>query len=158
MIVSLEQLCDGHRLGQDDSRRVVLSVGCFDLLHTGHVEHLRQAKAMGDVLVVGVTADRHVAKGPGRPLFPETQRACLLDTLKPVDYVIIVDSPSATGIIETLNHHVYVKGPDYVAGQDPAGNLEAERLAVEGVGGRLSFTDGDKQSSTEIIRRLKPHV
>jgi len=149
MITSLAELVEKH-----GGMRIVLSVGCFDLLHVGHINHLSQAKAMGDILVVGVTGDRHIEKGPGRPLFPEYQRAILLDALKFVDYVIIMDSSSAVELIQTLRPSVYVKGPDYAAGEDHAGNLDTERRAVEAIGGCLRFTNGAKQSSTELIDRI----
>ena len=154
MILTLGQLSDGHTLGHDDAKRVVLSVGCFDVLHPGHLEHLKQARAMGDLLVVGVTGDRYVHKGPGRPVFNEGNRAQLLAALKLVDYVTVVDSGSAVGIIEALKPAVYAKGPDYARGEDDAGNLEAERRAVESGGGRLAFTQGQEMHSKEIIGRM----
>src|SRR3990167_1917507 len=134
----------------------VLCHGCWDVVHPGHLTHLRQAKALGDCLVVTVPADEFVGKGPGRPVFPAQQRAEFLAALDCVDYVVVNDAPSALPVIEALRPAVYVKGPDYAEGKDNAGNLEAERAAVEACGGQLVFTDGPTASSTALINQTMP--
>src|SRR5438445_4488174 len=95
-------------------QRVVLTNGIFDLLHVGHLRYLRQARAFGDVLVVGVNADSAVHK-PGRPFVPDLERAELVAALEPVDYVVIFDAPTADGLLRALRPAVYVKGADYSA-------------------------------------------
>lgn len=98
-------------------RRVVFTNGCFDLLHVGHTRYLRQARALGDVLVVALNTDRGVSrlKGPTRPLIPETERAELLAELTCVDYVTLFDEPLPNDTILALRPHVHVKGGDYTA-------------------------------------------
>src|SRR6476646_8330270 len=91
---------------------VVQAHGTFDLLHIGHVRHLQAARELGDVLVVTLTADRFVNKGPGRPVFGEVLRAEMLATLAYVDWVAINDSPDCVTALETLRPDVYVKGQD----------------------------------------------
>ena len=99
-------------------RSVVLTNGCFDLLHPGHVNLLERAKRLGDVLVVAVNSDRSVRglKGPGRPLVPERDRARLVAALECVDYVTLFDEPTPLRIITRLSPAVLVKGADWNAG------------------------------------------
>jgi rfaE bifunctional protein nucleotidyltransferase chain/domain len=92
--------------------RVVLTNGVFDLLHVGHLRYLRQARHLGDVLVVGVNSDAAVLK-PGRPLVPEAERAELLAALEPVDYVVVFAEPTADALLRAVHPDVYVKGGDY---------------------------------------------
>jgi len=142
----------------EESRRagktVVQAHGTFDLLHVGHVKHLEAARHLGDVLVVTITADRYVNKGPGRPVFPEDLRAEMLAALEYVDWVAINPSPDAVSAIKTIGPNVYVKGQDY---QNPDGDITgkiiSEREAVEEHGGRIHFTDEIVFSSTELINR-----
>jgi rfaE bifunctional protein nucleotidyltransferase chain/domain len=95
-----------------DGARVVLTNGVFDLLHVGHLRSLRAARALGDVLVVGVNADVSVAK-PGRPLVTASERAELVAALDPVSWVTIFDAPTADGLLRLVRPDVYVKGGDY---------------------------------------------
>jgi rfaE bifunctional protein nucleotidyltransferase chain/domain len=133
------------------SLTTVLAHGVFDVLHPGHIEHLRQAKAMGDRLVVSVTTNKFINKGPGRPVFSEKERAGMLQALECVDQALITDHPSAVGAIAKIKPDIYVKGPDYARGEDGAGNFEDERAAVEKHGGRVEFTTGTVMSSTAIV-------
>jgi rfaE bifunctional protein nucleotidyltransferase chain/domain len=93
----------------------VLTNGCFDLLHAGHVAYLQRARELGDVLVVGLNSDASVRalKGPGRPVTDELSRAAILAALECVDYVTIFDEPTASALLEELQPDVYVKGGDY---------------------------------------------
>lgn len=106
---TLKQLVEDAR---QHGKRIVLTNGIFDVLHVGHLRYLRQAKAQGDLLVVGVNSDRAVSK-PGRPLVPDVERAELVAALEPVDFVVIFDQPTADHLLETLRPAVYVKGADY---------------------------------------------
>jgi rfaE bifunctional protein nucleotidyltransferase chain/domain len=159
-IEELAAIADHHRKA---GMSVVQAHGSFDLLHLGHVRHLEAARRLGDVLVVTVTADRFVNKGPGRPVFNEALRAEMLAALEYVDWVAIDPSPDAVGAITTIRPKVYVKGQDY---QNPAGDvtgkITAERDAVEEHGGRLAFTDEATFSSSELINRhlnvFEPHI
>src|ERR1700751_825373 len=94
-------------------KTVVHAHGTFDLLHLGHVRHLEAAGALGDVLVVTVTADRFVNKGPGRPACNEGMRAEMLAALQDVDFVAINPEPDAVGALSAIRPDVYVKGQDY---------------------------------------------
>jgi rfaE bifunctional protein nucleotidyltransferase chain/domain len=133
---------------------VVQAHGTFDLLHLGHVRHLEAASSLGDVLVVTVTGDRFVNKGPGRPAFSDGLRAEMLAALQCVDWVAICQSPDAVKAIEFIRPNIYVKGQDY---QDPerdiTGKIKYERQAVEENGGRLHCTDELVFSSTELVNR-----
>src|ERR1043166_3956526 len=135
-----------------DHQRVVLCHGTFDLMHTGHIRHLQRARTEGDVLVVTVTADAHVNKGPGRPVFSQELRAETLAALACVDYVAISHAPTSIEVINTLKPDVYVKGSDYrVEADDITGNITREREAVEHHGGALRFTDEITFSSTNLL-------
>lgn len=93
--------------------KTVLCHGVFDLVHPGHLEHLKQAKAMGDYLIVSITADAYVAKGPGRPVFNQDLRAEFLRALGPVDMVTITEGATALKAITRYHPNIYCKGPDY---------------------------------------------
>src|SRR5882672_3968337 len=99
---------------------VVQAHGTFDLLHLGHVRHLEAARKLGDVLIVTVTADRFVNKGPGRPVFNAELRAEMLATLEHVDWVAINDAADAVSAIERIRPSIYIKGQDY---QNPQGDI-----------------------------------
>ena len=144
-------------------KKVVQAHGTFDLLHLGHVRHLEAARALGDVLMVTITADNFVNKGPGRPVFGEVLRAEMLAALEYVDWVGIHNSADAVSAISLIRPSVYVKGQDY---QDPQGDVTGkiayERDEVEKFGGELRFTDEITFSSSELINRhfnvFEPHV
>jgi rfaE bifunctional protein nucleotidyltransferase chain/domain len=131
--------------------RLVLAHGCFDLLHLGHIRHLKEARSLGDKLVVSVTADKFVAKGLGRPQFSAEQRAEALRALDCVDEVVINDAPDAIELIADLRPDVYVKGIDYKGSTDRS--LLREKRAVEALGGKVHYTSALKWSSSSIINR-----
>ena len=133
-----------------DDERIVLSHGCFDCLHIGHIRHLQQAKAMGSILIVTVTPDRFVNKGKGRPVFNESVRVEMIAALECVDYVAINEWPTAVEAIREIMPTIFVKGAEYR--DRPTLMLEDERRAVEFVGGELVFTDGDECHTTDILR------
>lgn len=122
--------------------RTVLANGCFDPFHYGHLLYLQEARKLGDVLVVAVTLDEHINKGPGRPAFPLAERMAILRALAIVDEVI----PVANGAeaVKMVKPQVYVKGSEY------EGNLPEQEL-VEFYGGRVVFTDTKAYSSSAIL-------
>ncbi len=135
---------------------VVLTNGCFDLLHVGHVRYLQAARRIGDCLVVGVNADDSVRrlKGDGRPLLPAAERAEVVAALGCVDYVVVFGEDTAERLAEALEPDVYVKGGDYA----PGGKLLPEARIVDAHGGRveyISLTGGRSTSSIveSILRR-----
>ncbi len=130
----------------------ILCHGCFDVLHVGHVRHLKYARALSDrmVLTVTITGDGHVRKGPGRPIFDQVVRAEVLAALEMVDYVGIVDEPTGLTAITTIRPSYYVKGKEY---EDPVGINLMEQNAVREYGGSVVYTDR-WGSSSEIVERL----
>ena len=140
------------RFGWPRERKVVFTNGCFELLHPGHVEYLTQARALGDVLVVGLNSDASVRrlKGAGRPLVDEADRAAVLAGLRSVDAVTLFDEDTPLELISALLPDVLVKGGDYDLDEIVG------REAVERAGGEvrvLPFVEG--YSTTEIMTRLK---
>jgi rfaE bifunctional protein nucleotidyltransferase chain/domain len=140
------------RFGPPRDQTLVFTNGCFDLLHRGHVEYLAQARALGDLLVVGLNTDDSVRrlKGDGRPLVAEKDRAAVLAGLRSVDAVILFDEDTPLDLIGALLPDVLVKGGDY--------DREAivGREVVERAGGVvhvLPFVEG--YSTTDILNRLK---
>ena len=140
------------RFGPPRDRRVVFTNGCFDLLHAGHVEHLAQARALGDVLVVGLNSDASVRrlKGAGRPLLAEADRAAALAALGSVDAVTVFEEDTPLELITALLPDVLVKGGDYDL-DDIVG-----RKTVEEAGGEvraLPYVEG--YSTTGILERSR---
>ena len=145
----------GERLRRE-GKRVAFANGCFDLLHVGHVRYREGARALADVLVVGVNSDRTVAelKGPGRPLLPADARAELVAALESVDYVVIFDEPTVAQVLEDLRPDVHCKGTDYTEATVP------EREVMQRLGGAVRIVGDPKNHSTrsilaEIARREK---
>lgn len=137
--------------------KIVHCHGVFDLLHVGHIRHFQEARRLGDVLVVTVTPDRYVNKGPHRPAFNESLRAEAVAALGCVDYVAVNNWPTATRTIQLLRPNLYVKGPDYKdVGKDVTGGIVLERKAVEEVGGELVITDDVSFSSSHLLNRYMP--
>jgi rfaE bifunctional protein nucleotidyltransferase chain/domain len=150
----LEELATLAASLREQRKTIVHCHGVFDLLHIGHIRYFEQAKAMGDVLVVTVTPDRHVNKGPGRPAFPEALRAEAVASLAAVDYVAINQWPTAVETLQKLRPDVYVKGPDYRRPEeDVTGGIQQEADAARSVGARLAFTDDVVYSSSQLINR-----
>src|SRR5215469_2679424 len=116
----LEELAVVSQRLRQSGKKVVHAHGTFDLLHIGHLRHLEAARELGDVLIVTVTGDRFVNKGPGRPVFPEDLRAEMLASLALVDWVAINQEPDAVNALGLIRPDVYVKGQDY---QNPEGDV-----------------------------------
>lgn len=162
-IVTVAEMAEIAARLRESGKQIVQSHGCFDLLHLGHVKHLEAARAHGDALVVTVTADAYVNKGPNRPIFPEALRAEMLAALEIVDYVVINPHTDAVPAIQAIRPSVYAKGQDYANPEgDVTGKITEERLAVESTGGRIIFTEEMTFSSTELINRnlnvYEPHL
>mgnify|MGYP001583018512 FL=1 len=123
---------------------VVMANGVFDIFHIGHLLYLQEARRMGDKLVVSITDDAHVNKGPGRPLFNAHQRAAIIHELRCVDDVLIV--PGALEALEIVRPDIFVKGADYV------GKIEerhSEYCKANDI--KIRFTNQPLFSTTEII-------
>jgi rfaE bifunctional protein nucleotidyltransferase chain/domain len=153
-IHSIEELGRLAGAARERDDKVVLCHGVFDLVHMGHVRHLEAARKEGDVLIVTVTADQFVNKGPGRPIFGQDMRAEMLAALEYVDYVGINCAADAESLLDAVMPDVYVKGSDYENPEDDiTGKISNEREAVERHGGRLVFTRDITFSSSNLINR-----
>jgi len=158
-ILSLEKLSAMRKCWKEDGKKVVLCHGCFDLFHPGHLKHLEAAKRMGDILVVTITADKYVNKGPFRPVFNERLRAETIASLYIVDYVGISRFPTAVEVIKLIKPDFYVKGIEYRdAEKDVTQNIRKEEEAVRSAGGKLMFTDEITFSSTYLLNKFFPIV
>jgi rfaE bifunctional protein nucleotidyltransferase chain/domain len=126
-VLTLPELLDALTTRRAQGERLVLTNGCFDLLHLGHVKYLADAAELAELLVVGVNSDVSVQqlKGPGRPLVPQHERAGVLAALAVVDYVTIFDTPTADPLLAALRPEIYVKGGDYAAQPPPEAALAA---------------------------------
>src|SRR5262245_10719457 len=144
---------------REQGRRIVQSHGVFDLVHPGHISHLEEARALGDVLVVTLTADQQVRKGPGRPLFNERLRLAGLAGLACVGYVVWTPFPGPGEAIECVRPHFYCKGKEY---EDPdfdlSGQLKLELETIRRVGGQVRFVGSVKASSTRLLNQHFDHL
>ncbi len=128
--------------------------GVFDLLHIGHIKHLEKAKEQGDKLIVTLTSDKYVNKGPGRPVFNENLRCDAIAALDVVDYVAINDSSTAVNPIKILKPNIYCKGTDYKNFKDDiTGEIKNELKEIKKIKGRIFFTEEMTFSSSRLINR-----
>ncbi|WP_163164852.1 D-glycero-beta-D-manno-heptose 1-phosphate adenylyltransferase [Arthrobacter sp. Alg241-R88] len=145
----LQRQLELHRA---QGQRIVLTNGCFDVLHSGHTRYLNQAKQLGDVLVVALNSDDSVRKlkGAGRPINGVADRAAVVAALSCVDYVTVFDTPTAAPLIAQLRPEVYAKGGDYTP------EMLAETPAVEEYGGRVAILDYvAERSTTAVVKRIR---
>jgi rfaE bifunctional protein kinase chain/domain/rfaE bifunctional protein nucleotidyltransferase chain/domain len=150
---SLDRLLNVRREARESGKTVVHCHGCFDIVHPGHIQYLEFAKTLGDILIVSVSSDTHVNKGPSRPLIPDDLRASSVAALACVDWVYINHGPTAVELLNDLRPDVYVKGREYEKNLDP--RFAAERETVLRNGGRVVFSTGDVvYSSSELISAI----
>jgi rfaE bifunctional protein nucleotidyltransferase chain/domain len=138
---------------REQGRRIVLTNGCFDLMHIGHTRYLQAAKRLGDLLVVGVNTDisvRALNKGPGRPVVPESQRAEVLAALACVDYVVLFDEPDPERLIAELQPDVLVKGGDWTPDRIVGRNFVESR---GGIVKTIPLVPG--VSTTQLLEKIK---
>ena len=132
--------------------RIGLCHGVFDLVHIGHIVNFKEAKSLVDCLIVSITADAFVNKGPGRPLFYQDQRMEFLSELEVLDYIVISNHVTADKIIELVRPDLYFKGSDYKTFEhDFTGNIQSEADLVQKYGGKIHFTKGVTSSSSKLI-------
>ena len=133
-------------------KKIILCHGVFDLLHIGHINHFKEAKSLGDILVVSLTPDIYVNKGPDRPAFKEKSRLQAIAALSVVDYVSLNNSSTAINIINKIKPHIYCKGPDYKNHKDDvSGKIKEEIKAIKKVGGKIVYTTSETFSSSKLI-------
>jgi len=132
---------------KSQGKRIVFTNGCFDIIHIGHIRYLRDAKGLGDILIVGLNTDRSVSRiKPGRPIIPEGQRAEILSALEMVDYITPFDEDTPYELIKEIRPHVLVKGGDWDIKDIVGGDIVKEVHTVP-------FVEG--VSTTEIIKRIQ---
>lgn len=152
-IIPLQALADWRRKIRSEGRKLVVTNGCFDILHPGHVTYLESARNLGDVLLIGLNADASVRelKGPSRPVNCEEDRAIVLAALESISAICIFPEKTATEFLKRAQPDIYVKGGDYTLetiNQD-------ERRAVESSGGRVSILPVvPGKSTTAILERI----
>jgi len=159
----MSQIIDSNILEKDELAQIVAQLrqakktiiatnGCFDILHVGHLWLLNQAKALGDILIVGINSDRSVRelKGLERPIVNEKDRAQVIANLKAVDYVSVFDEANAVELLKILQPDIYVKGGDYNLKNLP----EADPVLRKG--GKVHFIEFmPRKSSTSLIDKIK---
>jgi rfaE bifunctional protein nucleotidyltransferase chain/domain len=159
-ILDSEELARVVKRRQQSGERGVFTNGCFDLLHLGHVRYLKEARAQGDFLILGLNNDAgvRVLKGAGRPLVPEQERAEILAALNCVDYITIFAEPTAGPLVHQLQPAIYVKGGDYAnANSDqPDTDRLPEAKVVQEYGGSVRLIPYlPHHSTTELIAAIK---
>jgi rfaE bifunctional protein nucleotidyltransferase chain/domain len=151
-VLTLEQTIVRFDRKKRNGKLVVFTNGCFDLLHPGHIRSLEAARALGDVLIVGLNSDESVRtlKGPGRPVIPAEERAEILASLECVDAVVIFNESTPQKVVAALLPDILVKGGDW------PGNQIVGREEVEAAGGKVVLIDVvPGYSTTEILKKIR---
>ncbi len=148
-VQELKKISDKLR---SQSKKIVTTNGVFDILHVGHIRYLKQAKSLGDILIVGINSDSSVKKikGPKRPINSENERAEVLSALQFVDYILIFSEDNPVSWLKEIKPHYHAKGGDYSI------DRIIERSVVESNHGKivlLSLAEG--KSTSNIIERIK---
>ena len=151
MLLPLPELLKILEKERKEGKKIVFTNGCFDIIHAGHVDYLKKAKALGDILVVGLNSDSSIRriKGEKRPIIPQEMRAEVLSSLKPVDYVVIFEEDTPENLIKAIKPDILVKGGDWelskIVGKD----------FVESYGGKvLTIPFTYDISTTRIINTI----
>lgn len=141
------------RIGlKQNNNKIILCHGVFDLIHPGHILHFEEAKSLGEVLVVSITSENYVRKGPGRPYFNDELRLKFLSALECIDYVLLSEGYTVDDIIEVVEPDLYVKGQEYANAEDDiTGKISEEAELVQKHGGELYYTQGEVFSSTKLL-------
>jgi rfaE bifunctional protein nucleotidyltransferase chain/domain len=146
-IVSRDELKQQVERLRTEGKKLVFTNGCFDILHAGHIRYLKEAKALGDVLIVGLNSDASVSTiKPGRPVNPQDQRAEVLSALEMVDYVTLFDEETPYELIKLLQPDTLVKGGDWKKEDIVGSDIARETFSLPYIKGI---------STTEIIERIK---
>tara|TARA_B100000700_G_scaffold329607_1_gene451953 strand:+ start:1392 stop:2921 length:1530 start_codon:yes stop_codon:yes gene_type:complete len=151
-ILGLKKLSQKLKILKKKKKKIVLCHGVFDVLHIGHINHFNSAKKLGDILVVSVTPDKFVKKGPNRPIFPLNIRMQSLSALKNIDYITANTTETAVNPILDLKPDIYCKGKDYKDEKsDHTRNIIKEVRAIKSVNGKINYTEDRLFSSSNII-------
>jgi rfaE bifunctional protein nucleotidyltransferase chain/domain len=152
-IFDLDKLSQELKDLKSEGKKIVHCHGCFDLMHPGHIKYFQAAKDMGDVLVVTVTPDVYVDKGPDRPVFNQDLRVESIAALECVDYVAINKWPTAEETLKLLRPDIYVKGQEFERLEDKTGKIQKEFEIIKEIGAELRFTHEIVFSSTELLNK-----
>lgn len=155
-VLSVDELAATSAALRANGKRLVVTNGCFDLLHLGHVRYLQAARALGDALAVGVNGDSSVRalKGDGRPLNSENARAEVLAALRAVDYVAVFPDVRATDFLQRVRPAVYAKGGDYT----PESLNPEERAVLEAIGAEIKIIPYEEGFSTTALLQRSGHA
>jgi rfaE bifunctional protein nucleotidyltransferase chain/domain len=154
MIIKKENLHELIKEFKNQAKTIVMTNGCFDILHIGHVEYLKKSKLLGDILIVGLNSDSSVKKlkGPTRPINSELDRAGVLDALKSVDHVCIFDENDASSLMELCQPDFYTKGGEYKIEELP------EYATATKLGCKIVLVDMVKgKSTTNLVNQINQH-
>jgi len=136
---------------KNQNKTIVTTNGCFDILHAGHVRYLKQAKELGDILIVCLNSDESVKrlKGPSRPINHEQDRAEVMSSLGCVDFVVIFEEDTPANILEQIKPNIHVKGGDYTEDTLP------ETAVIKAGGGKIQFLPFvEGRSTTNVINKI----
>ncbi len=149
----LDELAKIIRRLKSEGKKVVHCHGCFDFMHPGHIKHFQTAKDMGDILIVTVTPDVYVDKGPNRPAFNEKLRAESIASLECVDFVAINKWPTAQETLRLLRPDIYVKGQEFEKKEDRTEKLQEEQKILKEIGSQMCYSKEIVFSSTKLIKK-----
>jgi len=152
-IFKLDKLAEKLRELKSQGQKIVHCHGCFDLMHPGHIKHFQAAKKMGDVLVVTISPDEYIDKGPDRPVFHQNLRAEFIAALECVDYVAINKWPTAEETLRLLKPDYYAKGQEFENLEDKTGKLQKEYKVLQEIGSEMRFTYEIVFSSTKLLNK-----
>jgi rfaE bifunctional protein nucleotidyltransferase chain/domain len=155
-ILELDVLAEKLAGLKSRGKKIVHCHGCFDMMHLGHIKYFQASKKMGDVLVVTVTPDQFVDKGPGRPVFGQNLRAESIAALECVDYVAVKRWPTAEETLRLLLPNYYVKGQEFEKLHDKTGKIHKEVEVVRQIKAEMRFTHEIVFSSSELIKEHFP--
>ena len=151
-ILDLDKLAKELSDLKSKGKKIVHCHGCFDMMHPGHIKYFQASKRMGDILVVTVTPDEYIDKGPGRPVFDQGLRAESIAALECVDYVAVNQWPTAQETLRLLLPDYYVKGQEFEKLQDKTGKIQKEVEVVKEIKAEMRFTHEIVFSSTKLIK------
>jgi rfaE bifunctional protein nucleotidyltransferase chain/domain len=152
-VIEFDLLAEELNRLREKGNIIVLCHGCFDLMHPGHIKHFQSAKKMGHILVVTVTPDRYVDKGPERPVYSQELRAESIAALECVDFTSVNKWPTAEETLRRLKPDIYVKGQEFEKGEDKTGKIQRELDVVTEIGCKMNFTHEIVFSSTELLKK-----
>ncbi len=151
-IIQIKDLKNIKKQSVIKKKKIILCHGVFDLIHIGHIKHFISAKQFGDILIVSLTPDIFVNKGPGRPIFSEKLRIEFLQNISVIDHIVLNNSPTSVNLINLLKPDIYCKGPDYkIHKDDITGEIKNETKALNKYGGKVKYTDDITSSSSSLI-------